>query len=149
MLFRVARCVLLSSCVSVAAIGLAAAADLPYPVKAPPPAPVVVAPPDSWAGFYLGGQVGYGEDAVRWHNLGGSAAFSPLGSVTHDRGNGVIGGGVEVKVAPRVSLGLEFMHTELGRRTDITSSSIGTAENYGVGMRTNSLMARFNYLFGR
>ena len=248
MLFRVARCVLLSSCVSVAAIGLAAAADLPYPVKAPPPAPVVVAPPDSWAGFYLGGQVGYGEDAVRWHNLGGSAAFSPLDSVTRDRGNGVIGGGqlgynfqvnrlvfgvegsvsaanfdrsfaspyfptdtwsskltwlgtvtgrvgygfdswmpyvkggfaaggvdttiqstalgaiaqgssvhtgwtvgggVEVKVAPRVSLGLEFMHTELGRKTDITSSSIGTAENYGVGMRTNSLMARFNYLFGR
>ena len=249
MLFRVARCVLLSSCVSVAAIGLAAAADLPYPVKAPPRAPVLVAPPDSWAGFYLGGQVGYGEDAVRWHNLGGSAAFSPLGSVTHDRGNGVIGGGqlgynfqvnrlvfgvegsvsaanfdrsfaspyfpatdtwsskltwlgtvtgrvgygfdswmpyvkggfaaggvdttiqstalgaiaqgssvhtgwtvgggVEVKVAPRVSLGLEFMHTDLGRKTDITSSSIGTAENYGVGMRTNSLMARFNYLFGR
>jgi len=249
MLFRVARCVLLSPCVSFAAIGLAAAADLPYPVKAPPPAPVLVAPPDSWAGFYLGGQVGYGEDAVRWHNLGGSAAFSPLDSVTRDRGNGVIGGGqlgynfqvnrlvfgvegsvsaanfdrsfaspyfpatdtwsskltwlgtvtgrvgygfdswmpyvkggfaaggidttiqstalgataqgssvhtgwtvgggVEVKVTPRVSLGLEFMHTELGRKTDITSSSIGTPENYGVGMRTNSLMARFNYLFGR
>ena len=249
MLFRVARCVLLSPCVSFAAIGLAAAADLPYPVKAPPPAPVLVAPPDSWAGFYLGGQVGYGEDAVRWHNLGGSAAFSPLDSVTRDRGNGVIGGGqlgynfqvnrlvfgvegsvsaanfdrsfaspyfpatdtwsskltwlgtvtgrvgygfdswmpyvrggfaaggvdttiqstalgataqgssvhtgwtvgggVEVKAAPRVSLGLEFMHTELGRKTDITSSSIGTPENYGVGMRTNSLMARFNYLFGR
>src|SRR5262249_33678781 len=93
MLFRVARCVLLSGCVSVGTIGLASAADLPYPVKAPPPAPVLVAPISSWAGFYMGGQIGYGEDAVRWHNLGGSAAFSPLDSVTRDRGNGVIGGG--------------------------------------------------------
>src|SRR5947208_15878623 len=91
MLFRVARCVLMSGCVSVGAIGLVAAADLPYPAKARPPAPVQ--PLDSWAGFYLGGQIGYGEDAVRWRNLGGSAAFSPLDSVTRDRGSGVIGGG--------------------------------------------------------
>src|SRR5204863_9573066 len=91
MLFRVARCVLMVGCVSVEAIGLAAAADLPYPVKAPPLAPVP--PPSSWAGFYLGGQIGYGEDAVRWRNLGGSAAFSPLDSLTRDRGSGVIGGG--------------------------------------------------------
>src|SRR6266516_2723253 len=102
MLFRVARCVLLSGCVSVGAISLATAADLPYPVKAPPLAPVQ--PPAGWAGFYLGGQIGYGEDAVRWHNLGGSAAFSPLDSVTRDRGSGVIGGG---------QLGYNFQYNRL------------------------------------
>src|SRR4051812_34323322 len=91
MLFRVARCVLMSGCVSVGAIGLAGAADLPYPGKARPLAPGQ--PPRSWAGFYLGGQIGYGEDAVRWRNLGASATFSPLSSVTHDRGSGVVGGG--------------------------------------------------------
>jgi opacity protein-like surface antigen len=60
------------------------------------------------------------------------------------------GGGVEVKVTRQVSLGLEFMHTDLGRNNDInTTATPGAAENYGVGLRSNSLMARFNYFFGR
>jgi outer membrane immunogenic protein len=245
MLFRVGRCLLMSGCVSLGAIGLAAAADIPYPVKSPPPLAVPLA---SWAGFYMGGQVGYGMDNVRWENLGASTAFSPLNSVTRDHGNGVIGGGqlgynfqynrivfgvegsvsaanldrsfaspyfpatdtwsskltwlgtvtgrvgygfdswmpyvkagfaagnvetsiqssalgvvaqgsavhygwtagggVEFKVAPKVSLGLEFMHTDLGRSNDINGTPTGTAESYGVGLRSNSIMARFNYLFG-
>jgi outer membrane immunogenic protein len=229
------------------AIELAGAADIPYPVKAPPPPPVVFVP--SWAGFYIGGQLGYGMDAVRWRNLGTSAAFSPLGAVTHDRGGGVIGGGqigynfqfnrlvlgveasmsaadfdrsfaspyfpatdtwsskltwlgtatgrvgygfdswmpyvkggfaagnvsttlqstavgtvsqdsvhygwtagggVEFKVTRQVTLGLEFMHTDLGRKNDINGVPAGGAavENYNVGLRSNSIMARFNYLFG-
>jgi outer membrane immunogenic protein len=225
---------------------LAAAADIPYPVKAPPP-PVDV--PPSWAGLYLGGQIGYGNDSVRWRNLGASNIYSPLNSLTHDHGSGVIGGGqlgynfqvgrvvlgvegsvsvadfnrtfaspyfpatdtwsskvtwlstvtgrvgygfdgwlpyiksglavanvdtniassilgvsnqgsavhtgwtagagVEFKVAPKFSLGLEFMHTNLGRSKDISGQSVpGATESYGVGVRTNSFMARFNYLFG-
>ena len=66
----------------------AAAADIPYPVKAP----AVVDVPPSWAGFYLGSQVGYGMDSVGWRNLNSSALFSPLNSLTRDRGGGVIGG---------------------------------------------------------
>ena len=59
------------------------------------------------------------------------------------------GAGVEFKVAPRFSLGLEFMHTNLGRSKDISGASVpGATESYGVGVRTNSFMARFNYLFG-
>lgn len=249
MLFCTGRFALISVCVALGAVRLAAAADLPYPVKAPPRvAPAFV--PDSWAGFYVGGQIGYGMDNARWENLGTSTAFSPVGSVTRDHGSGVIGGGqlgynfqynrivlgiegsvsaadfnrsfaspyfpatdtwsskltwlgtvtgrvgygfdswmpyvkggfaagnvettiqsnglgvtaqgsavhygwtagagVEFKVTRQVSLGLEFMHTDLGRSTDInTTVAPGPAESYGVGLRSNSLMARFNYLFGR
>src|SRR5215813_8228061 len=247
MLFRVGRTFVIVSCVSAAALEWAMAADIPY-VRNPAPADV----PASWAGFYLGGQLGYGADSVRWRNLGASTFFSPLNSVTRDRGSGLIGGGqlgynfqhnrfvfgiegsasaadfdrsfaspylpatdvwsskltwlgtvtgrvgyafdnwlpyikggfaagnvettmqnnalgvmsqgsavhygwtlgagVDFKVTRQVTLGLEFMHTDLGRRTDINGvpagAPVGAAEAYGVGMRSNSIMARFNYLFG-
>jgi outer membrane immunogenic protein len=232
--------------VSAAAVEFAAAADLPY-MKSPPPADL----PASWAGFYLGGQVGYGMDSVRWRNLGASTFFSPLNAVTRDSGSGVIGGGqlgynfqynrfvfgiegsasaadfdrsfaspyfpatdvwsskltwlttvtgrvgygfdtwlpyikggfaagnvetsirnnavgvisqgsavhagwtvgggVEVKLTRQLSLGLEFMHTGLGRSTDINGPQIvpGAPESYGIGLRSNSITARFNYLFGQ
>src|SRR5215813_13587928 len=248
MLCRVGWRLIAAGCAVLGAVRLAGAADIPYPVKSPP-APVVV--PDPWAGFYLGGQIGYGSDDVRWRNLGASSFFSPLNSVTHDRGGGVIGGGqvgynvqfnrlvfgvegsfsgagfdrsfaspyfpatdvwsskltwlgtvtgrvgygfdtwlpyvkggfaagnvetsiqsnpfgvmsqgssvhsgwtlgggVEFKIAPQFSLGLEFMHTDLGRSNDISGPQIvpGAPESYGVGLRSNSIMARFNYLFGR
>ena len=93
MLFRAGRN-LIRGLILIACVGLpstedAAAADIPYPVKAP----AVVDVPPSWDGFYLGGQVGYGMDSVGWRNLGSSALFSPLNSLTRDRGGGVIGGG--------------------------------------------------------
>jgi outer membrane immunogenic protein len=99
MLFRVGRTFAVVFCVGVVAIEFAAAADLPY---LPGPAPAYV--PPSWAGFYLGGQVGYGMDSVRWRNLGASAFFSPPNSVTLDRGSGVIGGG---------QLGYNFQYNRL------------------------------------
>jgi opacity protein-like surface antigen len=61
-----------------------------------------------------------------------------------------LGGGVEFKIAPKFSLGLEFMHIDLGRGNDISGPQpAGTTESYNVGLRSNSFMARFNYLFGR
>jgi outer membrane immunogenic protein len=77
------------TCVSFPHAERAAAADVPYPVKGP----VVAAVPPSWAGFYVGAQVGYGMDSVGWRNLGTSAFFSPIDSLTRDRGDGVVGGG--------------------------------------------------------
>src|SRR5262245_58802902 len=79
-----------AGCVVVAACELAAAADIPYPMKAPP---LLVEAAPSWAGFYLGGQFGYGNVSVRWRNLGASTVYSPLDSVTRDHGGGAIGGG--------------------------------------------------------
>jgi outer membrane immunogenic protein len=258
MLFRVGRDLIqgliVIGCLSSATAQVARTADVAYPVKSPP----LVDVPQSWAGFYLGGQVGYGMDAVRWRNLGISPFFSPPNSLTRDHVGGVIGGGqigynfqfnrivlgiegsvsaadfdrsfaspyfpttdvwsskvtwlstatgrigysldswlpyikgglatgnvdtsiannaagafsqssavhygwtlgggVEVKITPKLSLGLEFMHTDLGRSNNIngpqtttaTGAPIaGTAESYGVGLRSNSFMARLNYLFGR
>jgi outer membrane immunogenic protein len=101
MLFRVGRTFAVVVCVGVVAIDFAAAADIPYVQS---PAPAYVPPTPSWAGFYLGGQVGYGMDSVRWRNLGGSAFFSPPNSLTRDRGSGVIGGG---------QLGYNFQYNRL------------------------------------
>ena len=70
MLFHVGRTFVIAACMSAAAVELAMAADIPY---ARNPAPVDL--PPSWAGFYLGGQVGYGSDTVRWRNLGVSTFF--------------------------------------------------------------------------
>jgi outer membrane immunogenic protein len=244
-LFRVGRTFVIV-CVSAAAVDFAAAADLSF-VKSPPPADV----PAGWAGLYLGGQVGYGMDSVRWRNLGASTFFSPLSAVTRDSGGGVIGGGqlgynfqynrfvfgiegsvsaadfdrsfaspyfpatdvwsskltwlttvtgrvgygfetwlpyikggfaagnvetsirnnavgvisqgsavhagwtvgggLEVKLTRQLSLGLEFMHTDLGRSNVINGPQVvpGTPESYGIGLRSNSITARFNYLFGQ
>src|SRR2546421_634756 len=78
-----------AGCMVVAACELAAAADISYPVKAP----LLPEAPPSWAGFYLGGQFGYGNDSVRWRNLGASTVYSPLDSLTRDHGGSAIGGG--------------------------------------------------------
>ena len=83
MLFRAGRN-LIRSLIIVGCAGFlhaerAAAADLSYPVKGPVVAPL----PPSWAGFYVGGQVGYGMDSVGWRNLGASAFFSPPSSGTY------------------------------------------------------------------
>ena len=86
MLFRVGRTLAVACCVSAAAVELAVAADIPY-LRSPPPVDVKA----SWAGFYLGGQIGYGSDSVRWRNLGASGFFSPLNSLTRS------GGGVQAR----------------------------------------------------
>jgi hypothetical protein len=65
------RGLIVVGCVSSATAQAARAADIPYPVKSPAAFDV----PQSWAGFYLGGQVGFGMDDVRWRNLGISPFF--------------------------------------------------------------------------
>ena len=83
----------------------------------------------------------------------GPGASGPLESAllqSDTRGGWTVGGGVEFKLTRQFSLGLEFMHTDLGRSTDINGpTAIGATETYGVGLRSNSIMGRFNYLFGQ
>src|SRR5262249_46089614 len=108
------------------------------------------------------GRVGYGFDNWLPYVKGGFAAgnvetsiqSNPFGVIS--QGSAVParrtpGGGGACQVPPQFSLGLEFMPTDLGRRNDINGPQIvpGAPESYGVGLRSNSIMARFNYLFGR
>jgi outer membrane immunogenic protein len=88
MLKSVAHRLVAVACFGLASVPAALAADLGA-------TPGYAAPPVSWgwSGFYLGGQLGYGSDSVRWGNVGSSALFSPPGSVTHDHNGSVIGGG--------------------------------------------------------
>src|SRR5438067_2225187 len=58
MLFRAGRSFFTAGCVWLAGVALANAADIPYAVQSAPPVPWTA----SWAGFYLGGQVGWGGD---------------------------------------------------------------------------------------
>ena len=75
MLFRAGRNfirgVIVIACAGFLHAERAAAADVPYSVKAPAEAAL----PPSWAGFYVGAQVGYGMDSVGWRNLGASTFF--------------------------------------------------------------------------
>jgi outer membrane immunogenic protein len=67
------------------------AADLPMYTKAPPPPPP---PPLTWAGFYLGGNVGYGwsSNSTGVEFLPTPVAFGTLNTSFRTRAEGVIGG---------------------------------------------------------
>ena len=80
---------LATACLSAAITQDVRAADVAYPLKSAP----LIQIPQSWAGLYVGGQLGYGTDAVGWRNLGVSSLFSPPNSLTRDRGGGAVGGG--------------------------------------------------------
>jgi outer membrane immunogenic protein len=111
------------------------------------------------------GRVGYGFDTWLPYIKGGFAAGNVETSIRDNafgvlaQGSAVhtgwtVGGGVEVKLTRGISLGLEFMHTDLGRSNDINGSVAAglvpaTPESYGVGLRSDSITARFNYLFGQ
>jgi len=87
-----ARLLLIGTCLSCALAQPSFGADLP--VKAPPPAPMVVA---TWTGFYWGVNVGYSSGRVETDRVsntltGGNAVTTDVSSVERSL-NGVIGGG--------------------------------------------------------
>jgi outer membrane immunogenic protein len=92
MLDGVANRLFAVACFGLASVQAATAADLGA-TPAYPPGYTAAPMSWGWTGFYLGGQLGFGGDTVQWDNIGASARFSPLGSVTRDHNTGVIGGG--------------------------------------------------------
>ena len=72
--------------------GTASAADLSarMPVKAPAAAPLSATP--SWAGFYIGGHVGYGWNDTETTIVTGTPTF-PEGFVINSKPKGWLGGG--------------------------------------------------------
>ena len=87
---------------------------------------------------------GFRRDRMQAQITFGSFRFEPATARLWDNG-------VEVKLTRQLSFGLEFMHTDLGRSSDINGPQVvpGAPESYGIGLRSNSITARFNYLFGQ
>jgi outer membrane immunogenic protein len=103
------RKLLLSAAATMLIAGPAFAADLG--VRAPPPgaAPFIASP---WDGFYIGGNVGYGETSFT------VTASGPGGSITESlHGNGVLGG-------VQVGANKQFGTFVLGLETDFDVTSI-------------------------
>jgi outer membrane immunogenic protein len=88
LLVGIATVVAVGAIGEVAGVSSAFAADLPMMTKAP-----VLASYYDWSGFYVGGQVGWGEFRNQTTIVQGSASF-PSGTVFNPvKGNGVLGGG--------------------------------------------------------
>lgn len=94
-----------ASVISISAIVTAMAADLP--MKAPPMMPE---PFNTWTGFYVGGNAGYGWDSIKASEFSGTGAF-PVGTVFNtDNGSGWTAGvqiGYNWQLAPNFVFGLE------------------------------------------
>ncbi len=100
--------------VSLAALAAPAfAADMSYPVKAPPP---IIIPVFSWTGFYIGANVGYGGDKFRY-------PFSAFADRYERDGDAAAAGEVR-RAARRIFLkGLNFEDSlDLKGTFDLTSS---------------------------
>jgi outer membrane immunogenic protein len=121
------------------------AADLPPPVAPPPRAPaayIPVAPPYSWGGFYIGGNLG-----AAW-NSGGSVSdtlnstFSGSGQTTKFTGGGQVG--VNYEFYSGVVIGAEAMFDWLPNTTNtvnVTNSAIPGAP--GTNTATATLNSRW------
>src|ERR1700675_930435 len=132
---RLFRGLIIIACLSPATLGDAAAADIPYPWKGP----AFVEVPQGWGGFYLGGQVGYGMDSVAWRNLGTSAFFSPLNSLTRDHGEGVIGGG-------QVGYNLQLNRLVLGIEGSVSAGDFDRSFASPYFPATDSWVAKMTWL---
>ncbi|MGP3696379.1 outer membrane protein [Rhodobacter sp. NSM] len=93
----------------------------PEPVVEPVPAPVVVAPVTDWSGFYVGGQLGYGDIDT---------------DIDGYDGNGAIGG---VHAGYRYDFGRAVVGAELAY--DISNIDIGEAGDELDNLTTLKLMA--------
>ncbi|WP_145103665.1 outer membrane protein [Cereibacter sediminicola] len=64
----------------------------PEPIVEPVPAPVVVAPVTDWSGFYVGGQLGYGDVDTNVSGLDGNGAIGGVhAGYRYDFGRAVVG----------------------------------------------------------
>ena len=123
------------------------AADLPRYTKAPP---VYPAPPPSWSGCYLGGNIGWGWDNT--HDTGTAFAgvpFSPPIDYGSSHGNSIIGGGqigCDYQFAPTWVVGIQGK-ADFGSMNSFNSvlAFPGITAAYQL-KNTEDLTARFGYV---
>jgi outer membrane immunogenic protein len=147
MLGSVAHRLLAVACFGLAGVQAATAADL-----GATPMPGYAAPPASWGwtGFYLGGQLGFAGDEVRWGNVGASPRLSPLGSVTTDHNNSFIGGG-------QLGLNLQAGNVVFGLEGSLSGTDLNGSmpSPYGTGAWSSraawlaTVTGRAGYSFGQ
>jgi outer membrane immunogenic protein len=128
------------------------AADLSYPVKAPP---IVVAPAYSWTGFYLGANAGGGwGDFDTWQGKYSDSGFQEYYDTWSHSAGGFIGGGqigYNYQFENNVVVGLEadFEWSDLDAKTS-GNSGFDNAYGYSYGSEvewSGTLRARLGYAF--
>ena len=104
------------------------AADLPMAPPPPPMAPAFVPPPFTWAGIYVGGNIGWGWTNVNLTDTGpapfGFGAVFPLGSTQSVSQNGFLGGA-------QVGVNWQFQQFVVGAEADFDATAIKNNQNNG------------------
>ena len=107
------------------------AADLPMAPPPPPMAPAFVPPPFTWAGIYVGGNIGWGWTNVNLTDTGptpfGFGAVFPLGSTQSVSQNDFLGGA-------QVGVNWQFQQFVVGAEADFDATAIKNNQNNG-GLR--------------
>ena len=124
------------------------AADLPIAPPPPPRAPVFVPPPFTWAGIYIGGNIGWG-----WTNLNltdtGPAGFGfgqvfPIGSTQSASQNNFLGGA-------QIGVNWQFQQFVVGAEADFDATAIKNSQGaggFGTGSYSNPWVSTFAARFG-
>lgn len=107
------------------------------------------------------GQVGYAWDNVLLYAKGGAAVVDDrffhtfaatnalINSATQTRVGGTVGAGVEFGFAPNWSVGVEYDHLFMGRKTvNFVAAPGGIATSDRIGQNVDMVTARINYRFG-
>jgi len=119
------------------------------------------APNMNWVGTVTG-RVGYSFGQWLPYVKGGFAAAdiaSPLQNTaitnfsesTADRGGWTAGVGLEYQLSSKLSLGLEYLYTDIGGNANGSPNAIGSGgspDMYSTALKTQSLLGRLNYKTG-
>jgi outer membrane immunogenic protein len=118
--------------VLVMSVGMASAADMRMPVKAPP----IVDPPFSWSGFYLGGNLGYSWGRASTDQTDTTTSQTTVRAFRNDTG-------AEVAAVPGFP-GIAF--PVVGPLTSATSGTSGKAKVDGI---VGGVQGGYNWQFDR
>jgi outer membrane immunogenic protein len=110
------------------------------------------------AGYSLGQWMPYVKGGLATANLDTTLQNNGAFATSSSQHYGwTAGAGIEYKLTPKWSMGLEYLYSDFGRNTDISAPAAsiatglpatGVPESYTTGLRTQSVMGRLNYKIG-